>query len=64
MRRVRHNQMDLFDEAIPVTELRSDLRAKLTPLLQALLAEAAGLARYQANPDSSGEESVDDQDHA
>ncbi len=63
MRRVRHNQMDLFDEAIPVTELRSDLRAKLTPLLQALLAEA-GLARYQANRDSSGEESVDDQDHA
>jgi hypothetical protein len=62
---VRHSQKDLFDEATPMMELRPDLRTKLTPLLEALLAEAAGVAPRQARPeDFNGEEAGDDQDHA
>jgi hypothetical protein len=65
MRRARHSQRDLFDEATPTMELRPDLRTKLTPLLQALLAEAAGVEPCQAKPeDLGGEEGGDDQDHA
>lgn len=65
MRRARHSQRDLFDEATPTMELRADLRTKLTPLLQALLAEAAGVEPRQARPeDLGGEEGGDDQDHA
>lgn len=66
MRRVRHSQSDLFDEATPLMELRPDLRTKLTPLLQALLAEAAGVAPRQARPEDFGSEKEggDDQDHA
>jgi hypothetical protein len=47
-------------------ELRPDLRTKLTPLLQALLAEAAGVEPRQARPEEfdSEEEGGDDQDHA
>ncbi|HEY6982096.1 hypothetical protein [Reyranella sp.] len=65
MRRARHSQRDLFDEATPTMELRPDLRTKLTPLLQALLAEAAGVEPRQARPeDFDGSEGGDDQDHA
>ena len=64
MRRARGNQRDLFDEAARVAELRPDLRAKLTPLLQALLSEAAGMEPHRSEPDDlGGEEAGDDQDH-
>jgi hypothetical protein len=62
---VRHSQKDLFDEATPTMELRPDLRTKLTPLLQALLAEAAGVAPCPTrSEDFNDEEGGDDQDHA
>ena len=65
MRRARHNQRDLFDEAARVAALRPDLRTKLAPLLQALLAEAAGVEPRQSKSDDlGGEEAGDDQDHA
>jgi hypothetical protein len=65
MQRARHTQRDLFDEAIQAMELRPDLRTKLTPLLQVLLAEAASVEPRQAKPeDLGGEEGGDDQDHA
>ena len=65
MRRARHSQGDLFNEATPTMELRPDLRTKLTPLLQALLAEAASVEPRRAKPeDLGGEEGGDDQDHA
>ncbi len=41
MWRAPRSQRDLFDEAIPVLELRPDLGSKLALLLQSLLAEAA-----------------------
>jgi hypothetical protein len=45
--------------------LRPDLRTKLTPLLQVLLAEAAGVEGRPAKPEVlGGEEGGDDQDHA
>ena len=48
-----------------LTELRPDLRTKLAPLLQALLAEAAGVQqRRTESTDRDGEEDGDDQDHA
>ena len=62
MRRARSKQRDLFDEA--VAELQPDLRVKLTPLLQALLSEAAGVEPRQSKSDDlGGEEAGDDQDH-
>jgi len=66
MRRARHNQRDLFDESARVAEIRCDLRVKLTPLLQALLSEAAGVGPRQSQEldDLGGEEAGDDQDHA
>jgi hypothetical protein len=65
MRRARHNQGDLFDEATQMMELRPDLRSKLTPLLQLLLAEAAGVGWRQAKREDLGSgEGGDDQDHA
>jgi hypothetical protein len=65
MRRARHNQRDLFDEATRVAELRPDLRTKLAPLLQALLAEAASVEPRETKPDDlGGEEAGNDQDHA
>jgi hypothetical protein len=65
MQRARRNQRDLFDEATRVADLWPDLRAKLTPLLQALLSEAAGVAPRQSKSDTlDAEEAGDDQDHA
>ena len=65
MRKARRSQRDLFDEAAQLTELRPDLRTKLAPLLQALLAEAAGVPQRQTeSKDRDGEEDGDDQDHA
>jgi hypothetical protein len=60
----RRKQGDLFQEG-RATELRPDLRSKLTPLLQALLTEAARLgARQQTQSDGFREsEQGDDQDH-
>jgi hypothetical protein len=60
----RHVQRDLFDEAIPTPELRAELRTKLTPLLQALLMEAARVPRRGGEPDLRSEEGGDDEDHA
>jgi hypothetical protein len=62
MRRARHNQRDLFDEAIPTPELRAELRSALTPLLQALLMEAAEIPRRE--PDLQIEEGGNDEDRA
>jgi hypothetical protein len=51
----RRKQGDLFEDG-QVTELRPELRSRLTPLIQALLTEAARLgARQQAQPDGLGE---------
>jgi hypothetical protein len=64
MRRARRRQRDLFDEAGEPTELQPDLRSRLAPLLQALLAEAAGVPQRQTeSKDRDGEEAGDDQDH-
>lgn len=64
MRRARGSQRDLFDEAIRAAELRPDLRTKLTPLLQALLSEAADLEAPRSRLDHlGGEEAGDDQNH-
>jgi hypothetical protein len=47
-----------------VAALGPDLRAKLTPLLQVLLSEAAGVDPRQSKSDDLGaEEAGDDQDH-
>ena len=62
MRRTRHHQPDLF-EAAPAKDLRPDLRSKLTPLLQALLAEATGMASRRSPSVERSEEAGDDQDH-
>ena len=65
MWRARRNQRDLFDERPQVAELRPDLRSKLALLLQALLAEAAGVQqRRTESTDRDGAEAGDDQDHA
>jgi|HubBroStandDraft_1064217.scaffolds.fasta_scaffold00022_70 hypothetical protein len=65
MRRVPGSQRDLFEPAIGVVPLQADLRMKLTPLLQALLSEAAGVeARQGQLDDLGGKEAGDDQDHA
>ena len=65
MRRARRSQRDLFDETPQAAELRPDLRSKLALLLQALLAEAAGVQqRRTESADRDGGEAGDDQDHA
>jgi hypothetical protein len=65
MRKARRRQRDLFDEATQLTELQPDLRSRLAPLLQALLAEAAGVNQRQTESrNGDGEEAGDDQDHA
>lgn len=64
MRSERHGQADLFQERAAVADLIPEVRAKLTPLLQVLLAEAAGLGRAEATPETVRQESGDDQDHA
>jgi hypothetical protein len=60
MWRAQGSQKDLFDEATQVAELRPELRAKLTLLVQVLLSEAACLERGGLG----GKEVGDDQDHA
>ena len=65
MRKARRRQRDLFDEAAQLAELRPDVRSRLAPLLQALLAEAAGVQQCQTeSKERDGEEADDDQDHA
>jgi hypothetical protein len=65
MWRARRSQRDLFDETPRAAELRPDLRNKLALLLQALLAEAAGVQpRETEAAKRDGGEASDDQDHA
>ena len=65
MRSTRRHQRDLFEPAARVADLRPDLRTKLTPLLQALLTEAAGVEPQPTTLDDRGhEEDGDDQDRA
>ena len=53
----------MFEETPQVGELRPDLRNKLALLLQALLAEAAGVQQHRIKSLVGGE-AGDDQDHA
>lgn len=62
MRRAHCNQKDLFDEVMP--ELGTELRTRLTPVLQALLTEAADLETQRSKLNARGEGGDDDQDHA
>jgi hypothetical protein len=64
MRSERHSQRDLFEERATVPHLRPDLQAKLTPLLQILLTEAADIGQQDAATRSGAQEDGDDQDHA
>lgn len=65
MWRARSRQRDLFDQTTGVTmALPPELRAKLTPLLQVLLAEAAGAELRPIKVDVLSEEDSDDQDLA
>jgi hypothetical protein len=65
MERAGHKQKDLFEQATPTMALQPHLRTKLGALLQALLAEAAGVEGHQTKPaDRGGAEDGDDQDHA
>ncbi len=65
MWRGQGRQRDLFDEARQVAGLRPELRNTVAMLLQALLAEAAGVGRQQTeSTDRDGGETGDDQDHA
>lgn len=65
MWRARRSQRDLFDETPQMAELRPDLRNKLALLLQALLAEAAGVQQHRTeSAERNGREAGDDQDHA
>ena len=63
MWRARRSQRDPFEETPQVAELRPDLRNQLALLLQALLAEAAGVQQHRAESLNGGE-AGDDQDHA
>ena len=63
MRSERHSQRDLFDERAAGPHLRPDLQAKLSPLLQALLTEAADIGP-QGGDTLGAQEDGDDQDHA
>jgi hypothetical protein len=63
MWKARRSQRDLFEKTPPVAELRPDLRNKLGLLLQALLAEAAGVQQHRTESVVGGE-AGDDQDHA
>ena len=64
MRSEQHSQRDLFEERATVPHLRPELRAKLSPLLQALLTEAADIGPQDAATRSGAQEDGDDQDHA
>lgn len=55
MWRARRSQRDLFDETPQMAELRPDLRNKLAALLQALLAEAAGVQQHRNESLDNGE---------
>ena len=63
MRSERHSQRDLFEERATVPHLQPELRAKLTPLLQILLTEAAGVGQQDEVTWSGDQEGGDDQDH-
>ena len=64
MRSTRQRQGDLFEE-VRATELRPELRSRLAPLLQKLLAEAAQaeLPQTPSDDDLGSREASDDQDH-
>jgi hypothetical protein len=64
MRSERHSQRDLFEERATVPHLRPDLQAKLTPLLQILLTEAAGVGQQDETARAGAQEDGDDQDLA
>jgi hypothetical protein len=65
MRRSRHKQRDLFEEATRTMNLQPEMRAKLTPLLQILLAEAADIVPHDTEAGVPiDKENGDDQDHA
>lgn len=57
-------QADLFLPPPSLPDPGPGLPARLRPLLQALLAEAAGLVRAETAPEANGREDGDDQDHA
>jgi hypothetical protein len=63
MRSAQRHQRDLFEPVVRVADLRPDLRTKLTPLLQTLLTEAAGVEPHPTTA-LGREEDGDDQDHA
>ena len=58
-RRLSHRQRDLFEPTEPPVPLGADARARLLPLVQALLAETVTTTRP-----ASTMETGDDQDHA
>jgi hypothetical protein len=60
MRSERHSQRDLFEERATVLHLRPDLQAKLTPLLQILLTEAAGVGQQDETARAGAQEDGDD----
>jgi hypothetical protein len=60
MRREQHQQRDLFESLETIAVPPPALQAKLAPLLQALLTEAAGIKRVGYGDKEIG----DDQDHA
>ena len=67
MRSDRGQQRDLFKGPPPRPELRTDVRAKLQPLLRALLTEAARQTPGTATKvvsNASEKDPGDDQDHA
>lgn len=64
MRSERHSQRDLFEDRTTGSELRPDLRAKLSALLQVLLTEATGKGPPTDPAHPNGKEDGDDQDHA
>jgi hypothetical protein len=64
MRSEQHSQRDLFEERAPPPHLRPELRAKLSPLLQILLTEAAGIGQQDETARAGAQEDGDDQDHA
>jgi hypothetical protein len=64
MRSERRTQANLFEQVTLVPVLPPSLRAKLTPLLQELLKEAADQRSPAEADDVHGEEGCDEQDHA
>jgi len=64
MRSERHSQRDLFEDRTTVPALQPDLWAKLTPLVQVLLTEAAGVGQQHKTTNAGAQEDGDDQNHA